>query len=80
MNYKSNINLFHSSNIAVLPKFTKNNNLVMYAGLRDTNYRNVNYEELVKIFFMCVEVGLNISAPAGLVAVLNMKGVGYCLY
>lgn len=49
--------------------------MILYGGLRDTNYRNFFLDELTKIFFMCVEIGLNKNPPSGLVVILDMKGV-----
>lgn len=61
------------------PKYTEDNCMVIFSGIRDTSYRKFHLDQSTKLFFMCLELGLNKNPPAGLKIILDFKGVNIYL-
>ncbi|KAL1501768.1 hypothetical protein ABEB36_007034 [Hypothenemus hampei] len=60
----------------IIPQRTKENCAVIFAGLKDTSYSNFYLESHVKYVFTLLDVILHDNPPAGLIVVINLKGVG----
>ncbi|XP_066144996.1 retinaldehyde-binding protein 1-like [Euwallacea fornicatus] len=70
------INSFKVSSVAIMPQRTKENYSVVIGSLKDTSYSSFNLDSQCKVVFMYLDYILHENPPAGLIVVLNLKGVG----
>ncbi|KAJ3652523.1 hypothetical protein Zmor_018479 [Zophobas morio] len=62
--------------ISILPKRTDKNETILLFRLQDTAYHRFNLEHVIKLVFMVGELPLYHNPPDGLIALIDLKGVG----
>ncbi|CAG9769964.1 unnamed protein product [Ceutorhynchus assimilis] len=67
---------FNVSKCGILPNRTKENYAVICACLKDTSYSSFNLDGQVKMIYTLLDVVLYDNPPAGLVIIIDIKGVG----
>ncbi|KAL3270855.1 hypothetical protein HHI36_021373 [Cryptolaemus montrouzieri] len=60
----------------VIPRRTKDNNLVILQRLKNFSHWNFNLEKSMKYLFMTLDLGLMKNPPNGLITVFDMNGMG----
>ncbi|XP_050316009.1 alpha-tocopherol transfer protein-like [Anthonomus grandis grandis] len=64
------------ANVAIMPERTKENYAVICAGLKDTSYSSFHVDSHVKMIYTIMDLILHDNPPAGLVVIIDIKGVG----
>ncbi|RZC42609.1 alpha-tocopherol transfer protein-like, partial [Asbolus verrucosus] len=62
---------------ASLPVRTRNNTVVHYFKVLDSNYRNFDLVACMKLAFMVVDISQRRDPPNELIVIMDMKGVGF---
>ncbi|KAF7287655.1 hypothetical protein GWI33_006000 [Rhynchophorus ferrugineus] len=74
---REDLKLVHKvSQMAIIPKRTKDNYMIVLGQLKDTSYSNFYVDAQAKYLYMLLDCLLYNDPPNGLIVIINIKGVG----